>query len=299
MCETWTELIFNIRCGSDKPRYQILAPANLNAGGDLVALENYSQHVVAIRALGGHSNLCVDPAEMGRVKVTHETCPQLFHVTYRNNIPSLNRTGLRPGGLNPHGRNEVFFSCKSQFEGSNVNSQYQNVLEKVAAKKYRDACAALISNPTGQPVLEGYPFHKGDCTLCIDTKKAEACGIEFWQNAALAIVTNKSIPSTCFIYVEDLKTGAIIFAPPKTVRPRTHHEESECKRARPATTPAGNWLDSHTVQTSSSSAGGNLTATNATASDNGIITVDLSPEVTTPEASSDSHQVLNQLRHKT
>ena len=268
LCQTWAELIFYLRSGCDKPRYQILAPANLDAGGDLVALEKYSQHVVAIRAVGGHSYLRVDPAEMGRVKVTHETCPQLFHVTYRNNIPSLNKTGLRPGGLNPYGRNEVFFSCKSQFEGrhataygSNVNNLYQKILERVAERKYKAACAAMISNPTGQPVLEGYPFNKGDSTLCIDTKKAEACGIEFWQTAALAIVTNKSIPPTCFIHVEDLKTGEIIFASPKTVRPPTHHEESECKRARPATTPAGNWLDSHTVQASSSSAGGNLTAT--------------------------------------
>jgi len=105
--QTWAELIFYLRSGCDKPRYQILAPANLDAGGDLVALEKYSQHVVAIRAVGGHSYLRVDPAEMGRVKVTHETCPQLFHVTYRNNIPSLNKTGLRPGGLNPYGRNEM------------------------------------------------------------------------------------------------------------------------------------------------------------------------------------------------
>jgi hypothetical protein len=48
------------------------------------------------------------------------------------------------------------------------------------------------------------------------------------------------------------------------------------------------------VQASSSSAGGNLTATNATASDNGIITVDLEAEVTTPEASSGSEPVAAQ-----
>ena len=36
--KTWAELIFNLRSGCDKPRYQILAPANLDAGGDLVAL---------------------------------------------------------------------------------------------------------------------------------------------------------------------------------------------------------------------------------------------------------------------
>ena len=66
---------------------------------------------------------------------------------------------------------------------------------------------AMILDPTGQPVLEGCPFKKGDSTLCIDTKKAEECGIEFWQTAALAIVTNKPIPPTCFIHVEDLKTG--------------------------------------------------------------------------------------------
>ena len=40
--------------------------------------------------------------------------------------------------------------------------------------------------------------------------------------------------------------------------------------------------------------GGNLTATYATTSDNGIITVDLDPEVTTPEASSGSEPVAAQ-----
>ena len=107
---TWCELIYYVRAGCNKPRFQILAPANLDAGGNLVALEKYSQHVVAIRAVGGHSNLRVDPEEMGIVKITHETCPQLFHVTYKSNIPSLVNTGLRPGGLDPNGRKEVFFS---------------------------------------------------------------------------------------------------------------------------------------------------------------------------------------------
>jgi hypothetical protein len=244
----------------------------------------------------------VNPEEMGRVRITHETCPRLFHVTYKSNITSLVDKGLRPGGLDPDGRKEIFFSCKSQFEGrhataysSNVNNLYQKILEREAERKYKAACAAMISNPTGQPVLEGYPFKKGDPTLCIDTKKAEEHGIDFWQTAALAIVTNKPIPPTCFIHVEDLKTGAIILSSPKTVRPSTHHEASECKRAKPAVISAENWLDSHHVQASSSSAGGNLTATNATASDNGIITVDLEAEVTRQKL----HQVLNQLRHKT
>ena len=293
--ESWTELIFNIRSGSDKPRYQILAPANLNAGGDLVALENYSQYVAAIRALGGHSNEGVDSAQMGRVKITHEICPQLYHVTYRNNLPSLKQIGLRPGGPKPNGRSEVFFSCKSHFEGPNVNIQYRKALRRAAAKRYKEACAALISRPTGQPVLEGYPFYKGDCTLCIDVKKARESGIEFWQNEALAIVTDKVVPSTCFIFVEDLQTGAIIYTPgegprvvSKTVRPQAHHNESENKRAKSETPTDRNWLASHTVQTSSSSAGGNLTATNATASSNGIVEVNLDPEVTTPEASSDT-----------
>ena len=224
--ESWTELIFNIRSGSDKPRYQILAPANLNAGGDLVALEKYSQYVVAIRALGGHSNLCVDPAKMGRIKVTHEICPQLYHVTYKDNLPSLKQIGLRPGGPKPNGRKEVFFSCKSQILGPNANRNYRKVLRRADAKRYKEACAALISRPTGQPVLEGYPFYKGDCTLCVDVKKAQESGIEFWQNDALAIVTDKVVPSTCFIFVEDLQTGAIIYTPgegrrvvSKTIRP--------------------------------------------------------------------------------
>jgi len=85
--------------------------------------------------------------------------------------------------------------------------------------------------------------------------------------------------------------------PPKvsqSVRPPTHHEVSECKRAKPALTPAGKWLESHHVTTSSSSAGGNLTATNATASDNGIVQVDIETEVTTPEASSGSEPVAAQ-----
>ena len=101
--------------------------------------------------------------------------------------------------------------------------------EEESNKLYKAACAEMASNPTGQPVCMGYPFKKGDSTLCIDTKKAEECGIEFWQTAALAIVTNKPIPPTCFIHVEDLKTGAIIFASPKTVRPSTQQEASEVR----------------------------------------------------------------------
>ena len=81
LCKTYCELIYYVRAGCNKPRFEMLAPANLDAGGDLVALEKYSKHVVAIRAMGGHSNLRVNPEEMGRVKITHETCPRLFHVT--------------------------------------------------------------------------------------------------------------------------------------------------------------------------------------------------------------------------
>ena len=110
----------------------------------------------------------------------------------------------------------------------------------------------------------------------------------------MAIVTNKPIPPIFFIHVEDLKTGEIIMTPPKSVRPSTHHEARECKRAKPALTPAGKWLESHHVTTSSSSAGGNLTATNATASDNGIVLIDIEAEVTTPEASSGSEPVAAQ-----
>ena len=74
--KNYHNLIWYIRRGCNKPRFEILAPANLDA------LYWYSQSVVAIRAMGGHSNLQVDPEEMGRVRVTHETCPRLFHVTF-------------------------------------------------------------------------------------------------------------------------------------------------------------------------------------------------------------------------
>ena len=63
--KTYCDLIWYVRAGCNKPRYELLAPAYLNAGGDLVALEKYSQNVVAIRAMGGHSDLMVDPEEMG------------------------------------------------------------------------------------------------------------------------------------------------------------------------------------------------------------------------------------------
>ena len=223
--ETYCDLIWYVRRGCNKPRFEMLAPAYLDAGGNLFALEKYSQNVVAIRAMGGHSDLSVDPEEMGRVRITHETCPRLFHVTYWRNIKSIFDTGLRPGGLETNGRKEVFFSCKSQ-AGWNEKSN----------ELYTAACAALISNPTGQPVLVGYPYKKGDSTICIDTEKAEACGTEFWQNASMAILANKPIPPSCFIHVENLQTGVITMAPPKvsqSVRPPTHHEVSESKRAKP------------------------------------------------------------------
>ena len=99
-------MIWYIRRGCDKPRFEILAPANLDAEGNLDALYWYSQSVVAIRAMGGHSDLQVDPEEMGRARVTHETCPELFHVTFWRYIDSIYDTGLKPGGLNPNGRKE-------------------------------------------------------------------------------------------------------------------------------------------------------------------------------------------------
>ena len=233
-------LLWYIRRGCNKPRFEILAPANSDAGGDLDALYWLSQSVVAIRAMGGHSNLQVDPEEMGRVRVTHKTCPRLFHATLWINKDSIYDKGLRPGGLDPNGRKEVFFSCKSQ----------AGLDEAESNKQYKAACAEMASNTTGQPICMGYPFKKGDSTLCIDTKKAEECGIVFWQTAALAIVTNKPIPPTCFIHVEDLRTGAIIFTSPKTVQAPTEQEEKVVRPAssrwskpiqtqEPATTPAG------------------------------------------------------------
>jgi hypothetical protein len=151
----YCDLIWYVRRGCDKPRFEILAPADLDAGGNLVALYKYSQHVVAIRAMGGHSDLQVDPEEMGRVKITHETCPKLFHVTFWRYIDSIFDKGLKAGGPDPNGRKEVFFNCKSQ---AGLDEKESN---------------ELTSNPTGQPVRVGYPFKKGDSTLCIDTKKAE------------------------------------------------------------------------------------------------------------------------------
>ena len=85
----YCDLIWYVRRGCDKPRFEILAPADLDAGGNLDALYKYSQHVVAIRAMGGHSDLQVNPEEMGRVKITHETCPRLFHGTYWRYIDSI------------------------------------------------------------------------------------------------------------------------------------------------------------------------------------------------------------------
>ena len=99
MWGTYCDLLWYVRAGCNKPRFELLAPAYLNAGGNLDALEKFSQHDVSIRAMGGHSNLSVNPAEMGRVKITHEMFPQLYHVTYWTNINSIYDIGLRPGGL--------------------------------------------------------------------------------------------------------------------------------------------------------------------------------------------------------
>jgi len=41
---------------------------------------------------------------MERVKIAHETCPRLFHVTYQRNTTSIFEKGLKPGGLDPNGR---------------------------------------------------------------------------------------------------------------------------------------------------------------------------------------------------
>ena len=178
-------LIWYIRRGCNKPRLEILAPANSDAGGDLDALKVLSRSIVAIRALGGHSKLQINPEDMGRVQVTHETCPILFHATLWTYKESIYDKGLKPGGLDRNGRKEIFFSCKSQagLDGAEADRQY------------KAACIEMAKNKTGKPICVGYPFKKGDCTLCIDTKKAEECGIVFWQTAALAIVTDKLIVS--------------------------------------------------------------------------------------------------------
>ncbi len=85
--------------------------------GDLIALEKLSQNVVSIRAMGGHSQLGVDPAQMGRVKITHEMFPQLYHVTYCTNIDSIYDIGLRPGGLNKKTADKKFSSAVNRRPG--------------------------------------------------------------------------------------------------------------------------------------------------------------------------------------
>ena len=97
--QTYSDLLWYVKAGCNKPRFELLAPANCSAGGHLDALVYTGQNVVAIRAIGGHSKLSIDPAQMNRVKVTHETFPRLYHVTYWSNIDSIYDIGLRPGGL--------------------------------------------------------------------------------------------------------------------------------------------------------------------------------------------------------
>ena len=124
------------------------------------------QNVVSIRAMGGHSKSGIDPAQMSRAKVTHETFPRLYHVTYWSNIDSIYDIGLRPGGLDRNDRQETFFSCKSQ-AGGNPDDQ----------EKYYTACNNSQRNKSSLPAHVGYPYHKGDAILCIDTKLAEECGV--------------------------------------------------------------------------------------------------------------------------
>ena len=144
-------LLWYIRRGCNKPRFEILVRADSNAGGDLDALKVLSQSVVAIRAMGGHSNLQINPEEMGRVQVTHETCPILFHATLWKNKESIYDKGLRPGGLDTNGRKEVFFSCKSQ----------AGLDDAEADKQYKAACVEMANNNTGQPISHGLPIQKG------------------------------------------------------------------------------------------------------------------------------------------
>ena len=99
--------------------------------------------------MGGHSQLSVDPAHMGRVKFTHEMFPQLYHVTYWTNIDSIYDIGLRPGGLDRNGRQEVFFSCESQAGWNHETNEI-----------YYAACNAISSRPTGLPVHVGYLYKR-------------------------------------------------------------------------------------------------------------------------------------------
>jgi len=150
--QTYCDLLWYVKAGCNKPRFELLAPANLNVGGRLVAVEKLSKNVVSIRAMGGHSQLSVDPVQMGRVKITHEMFPQLYHVTYWANIDSIYDIGLRPGGLDKkkHGIQEVFFSCESQ-AGWNLDDN----------DRYYAACNNSQSNPTTLPARVGLPIQKG------------------------------------------------------------------------------------------------------------------------------------------
>ena len=70
------DLLWFFKAGCDKPRFELLAPRNCSAGGNLDALVHTGENVVAIRAIGGHTKKAVDPAQMNRVKVTHKTFPR-------------------------------------------------------------------------------------------------------------------------------------------------------------------------------------------------------------------------------
>ena len=181
--QSYSDLLWYVKAGCNKPRFELLAPPNCSAGGHLDALVHLSrsQNVVAIRAMGGHSKFSVDPAQMSRAKVTHETFPRLYHVTYWSNIDSIYDIGLRPGGLGKNGRQESFFSCKSQADPE-------------AQKEYYTACNNSQRNKSSLPAHVGYPYDKGDANICIDTKLAEECGAEFWQNGSFAILASQPIP---------------------------------------------------------------------------------------------------------
>ena len=69
------DLLWLVKAGCDKPRFELLAPRNFSAGGNLDALVHTSENVVAIRAIGGHTKKAVDPAQMNRVKARAEHSP--------------------------------------------------------------------------------------------------------------------------------------------------------------------------------------------------------------------------------
>ena len=92
----WTggDLLWYVKAGCDKPRFEVLVPQDSNTAGE----------IVAIRAIGGQSGPAIDPTLFNRVKVTHKDFHRLYHVTTWPRLESIYDIGLCPGGLVKDGR---------------------------------------------------------------------------------------------------------------------------------------------------------------------------------------------------